>query len=117
MRVGCDIDGTYLSGFRTEEKDFVFITGRKTEDWGDTVRQLGTEHPLYLRPPWFPGDSPHWKAAMIQWLRIEKFYEDETGQAEVIARRCPDCQVVLIKAGQIVIDDYRQYLDQQKKAA
>jgi hypothetical protein len=103
-RIGCDLDGTYLSGFRPPESDYVFITGRKVDDWTRTVEQVGSDRPLYLRPLWFPGSSPHWKAAMIQWLRITKFYEDEPGQAQEIRRRCPDCRVVMVKNGQIVGD-------------
>lgn len=101
-RVGCDLDGTYLSGFRPPENEYVFITGRTTDDWINTVRQVGSDRPLYLRPTWFPGDSPHWKAAVIQWLRITKFYEDDSNQAREIRRICPQCEVVMVRDGVIV---------------
>lgn len=104
---GCDLDGTYLSGFRPSESEYVFVTGRKTSDWCNTVRQVGIDRPLYLRPTLFPGDSPHWKAAVIQWLGITKFYEDERGQASEIKRICPACQVVLVQDGKIIDEDFR----------
>lgn len=100
--IGCDIDGTYLSGFRPQEEDYVFISGRKTEDWENTVRQVGSDRPIYLRPPFFPGDSPHWKAAMIHAMQITKFYEDDVNQAKEIRRTCPLCLVVMVRDGQIV---------------
>lgn len=100
--VGCDLDGTYLSGFRPQEAEYVFITGRKSDDWKNTVKQVGADRPLYLRPIWFPGDSPHWKAAVIQWLHLTKFYEDDPNQAREIRRICPNCEVVMVRDGKIV---------------
>lgn len=102
VRVGCDLDGTYLSGFRPADADYVFVTGRTTGDWKNTVKQVGVERPLYLRPTGFPGDSPHWKAAVIQWLGLTKFYEDDEHQAAEIRRICPQCEVVMVKDGAIV---------------
>lgn len=100
--IGCDIDGVLTTGFRPEEADYVIISGRKTDDWPNTLELLGHDRRIYLRPIYFPGDSPHWKAAMIQWLKITKFYEDDLRQAREIRRICPECVVVLVKDGQVV---------------
>jgi hypothetical protein len=107
MSVGCDLDGTYLSGFRPPEAEYVFITGRLTDDWKNTVNQVGSDRPLYLRPTWFPGDSQHWKAMLIQSLKITRFYEDDIYQAKEIKRICPQCTVVIIANGVIVNPDFQ----------
>jgi len=106
--IGCDLDGTYLSGFRPAEENYIFVTGRKADDWANTIRQVGAERVLYLRPIWFHGDSPHWKAFIIQTMGIIKFYEDEPGQAREIKRICPTCQVVLVRDGKIVDEDFQR---------
>lgn len=104
---GCDLDGTYLSGFRPEETDYIFITGRKAPDWANTIRQVGIERLIYFRPIWFPGDSQHWKAMIIQQMKLTKFYEDDINQAREIKRTCPQCQVVIVKDGKIVDGDFQ----------
>jgi hypothetical protein len=101
--VGCDIDGVLTTGFRPEEPDYVIISGRKTDDWPNTLKDFGgLDRRIYLRPLHFPGDSPHWKAAMIQWLKITRFYEDDPGQAREIRRICPECVVMIVKDGKVV---------------
>lgn len=101
-QVGCDLDGVLADGFTPEEKDFAIISGRKTDDWERTCKQVGTSRPIYLRPPQFAGDSPHWKAAMIQAMGITKFYEDRPEQAAEIRRICPACVVHLVKDGKVI---------------
>lgn len=101
--IGCDIDGVLTTGFRPEEPDYVIISGRKTDHWPNTLKdfdRLGKR--IYLRPIFFPGDSPHWKAAMIQWLGITKFYEDDRNQAREIRRICPTCAVHLVRDGKVI---------------
>ena len=106
--IGCDIDGVLvdrngLTGFLPTEPDYVIISGRKTDDWPNTLASLGhLDKRIYLRPLRFPGDSPHWKAAMIGWLGIVKFYEDDPNQAREIRRICPGCAVHLVKDGRVV---------------
>jgi hypothetical protein len=90
------------TGFRPPEADYVILSGRLQADWKDTVAQIGTSRPIYLRPPYFPGTSQHWKAACIQWLGITKFYEDDEGQARDIRKFCPQCEVVMVKDGKVV---------------
>lgn len=102
--IGCDIDGVLVAKvpFVVPESDYVIISGRKTDDWPNTLKSLGHERRIYLRPVYFPGDSPHWKAAMIQWLGVTKFYDDDPNQAREIRRICPGCIIGLIKDGKIV---------------
>lgn len=106
ITTGCDLDGTFLSGFRPPESEYVFVTGRLITDWSITIRQIGAERPLFMRPVWFPGNSPHWKSMIIQTMKLVKFYEDDIGQAQEIKRCCPQCQVVIIQNGQIVNGDF-----------
>jgi hypothetical protein len=101
-QVGCDLDGVLADGFTPEEADFAIISGRHTDDWGRTLGQVGATRPIYLRPPHFAGDSPHWKAAMIQAMGITKFYEDDPNQAREIRRICPKCTVCLVRGGRVV---------------
>jgi hypothetical protein len=100
--IGCDIDGVLTTGFKPAEPDYVILSGRLQTDWKDTVKQIGVDRPIYLRPVSFPGTSQHWKAACIQWLGITKFYEDDEGQAKEIRRICPGCEVVMVRDGKIV---------------
>lgn len=101
-QVGCDLDGVLADGFVPPEADFAIVSGRKIDDWERTVKQVGTARPIYLRPPFFPGTSQHWKAHIIQCTGITRFYEDMRDQAEEIRRRCPACVVVLVNNGKIV---------------
>ncbi len=101
-RVGCDLDGVLADGFTPHEQDFAIISGRFTDDWDRTLSQVGTSRPIYLRPPYFAGDSPHWKAAIIQATGITKFYEDDANQAREIRRICPNCVVNLVRQGKVV---------------
>jgi hypothetical protein len=100
--VGCDLDGVLADGFTPPEPEFVIISGRQTDDWPRTIAQVGTSRPIYLRPPHFPGDSPHWKAAIIQACGITRFYEDLIDQATEIRRICPSCVVLLVRQGQVI---------------
>lgn len=101
-QVGCDMDGVLVDGFIPPESDFAIISGRHTDDWERTLRQAGTARPIYLRPPFFPGESGEWKAAMILALGITKFYEDMRDQAEVIRRCCRLCAVHMVKDGRVI---------------
>ena len=101
-QVGCDVDGVLADGFTPAETEFCVISGRQTDDWERTIRQVGTVQPIYLRPPSFPGEAGEWKAAIIMTTGITKFYEDMRDQAEVIRRICPQCQVHLVRNGRIV---------------
>lgn len=97
--VGCDIDGVATVGFRPDE-DFVFVSGRLTHEWARTIKELGTDHPIYLRP--FGADcdrveAANWKAKIVDWLKLTAFYEDDELQAGIIKGKCPDCDVVLVK--------------------
>lgn len=101
-QVGCDLDGVLVDGFTPPEADFTAISGRNIDDWERTIAQIGTLRPIYLKPPDFPGNSGVWKATMIRLLGIAKFYEDMPDQASQIKLICPDCEVVMVKGGQIV---------------
>jgi hypothetical protein len=101
-QVGCDLDGVLADGFMPPEAEFVIISGRHTDDWDRTLRQVGASRPIYLRPPNFPGDSPHWKAAMIQAMGITRYYEDRPEQAAEIRRVCPACVILLVENGKVI---------------
>lgn len=101
-QVGCDIDGVLADGFTPPEADFCAVSGRRTDDWLRTIGQIGTDRPIYLRPPNFPGEAGEWKAVVIMTTGITKFYEDTRKQAEVIRRICPQCEVHLVKHGKVI---------------
>lgn len=101
-QIGCDLDGVLADGFTPPEADFAVISGRHVDDWERTVRQVGAGRPIYLRPPFFPGTSEHWKSHIIQCTGITRFYEDRPEQAAEIRRCCPGCVVLLVKNGRVV---------------
>lgn len=100
--VGCDLDGVLADGFTPKEADFSILSGRHTDDWDRTIRQVGASRPIYLRPPLYPFESGEWKAEMIRVLGIRKFYEDDPNQARVIRKACPECHVHLVKDGRVI---------------
>ena len=103
---GYDIDGVLLEGIKPK-KPYVVISGRRTDWWKKTVREIGTNAPIYLRPITFGKRydatmSGMWKAIMITMFKVKKFYEDDDIQAGVIKDYCPDCKVVMVKEGKII---------------
>lgn len=104
--IACDIDGTYMSGFRPSERDYVFISNRLTDQWSRTIADVGTKRPIYLRPPEFEGEWHEWKVLLIRALKITKLYEDNPKEAVEIKRECPECRIVMVKDGQVVDEDF-----------
>ena len=98
-KVGCDIDGVLTTGFRPPEDEYVIISGRLVFEWKRTIEELGTEHPIYLRPFGEWNNSAHagyWKGTIIQHLGLDIFYEDEDAQADIIRKMNPKCEVRMI---------------------
>lgn len=97
--IGYDIDGVLTKGIKPK-KPYVVISGRVISLWDKTIKEIGNNAPIYLRPYGERGDrilSGIWKAEMINKFGITKFYEDEEIQADIIKRYCPNCEVLIIK--------------------
>ena len=95
---GYDIDGVLTKKVKPE-KPYVVISGRTIDEWDKTIKQIGTDTPIYLRPYGKFGDvilAGIWKAEMITRFKIDKFYEDDKRQAEIISKYCPWCEIIII---------------------
>jgi hydroxymethylpyrimidine pyrophosphatase-like HAD family hydrolase len=95
---GYDIDGVLTAGIKPK-KPYVIISGRTYREWRRTLKEIGTDAPIYLRPYGKGYDcsvSGFWKAEIIMRLGIKKFYEDQIEQAEVIKMYCPDCKIIMV---------------------
>ena len=93
---GYDVDGVLTAGVKPE-KPYVVISGRTIDEWDKTVKEIGIEAPIYLRPNGEYGDhllEGIWKAEMITKLGVTEFHEDVEIQYEIIKRYCPNCKVI-----------------------
>lgn len=105
MLRGYDIDGVITAGIKPE-KPCILITARSLASWDETIREIGTEIPIFLSPYGEPGynrNTAKWKAQVINLLGVAEFYEDSTAQADYLRVNCPDCTVRLVKNGRVVL--------------
>lgn len=101
---GYDIDGVLNRGL-IPEKPYIVISGRTVIEWDRTVKQIGINAPIYLRPYGKQNDrilAGIWKAEMITKFNIMKFYEDDNRQADIIRRYCPNCEIIMVRKGKII---------------
>lgn len=102
MLIGSDIDGVLSTGWRPSESEYVIVSGRTLDEWGRTIKELGVEHPIFLRPYGVPCDrqaAGEWKSLIVSKMGITKFYEDDEVQASIIRENNPGCEVVIIGVG------------------
>ena len=95
---GYDIDGV-LTKKIIPEKPYIVISGRTVDEWDRTVKQIGIDAPIYLRPYGRHVDvllAGIWKAEMITRFGIKKFHEDDQRQIDIISRYCPNCEIIKI---------------------
>lgn len=95
---GYDLDG--VMGKIKPKKPYVIISGRLYDEWGKTIKEVGTDVPIYLRPSGKWGDEISaglWKAEMINKLDITEYYEDSFVQIQIIQGNCPNCKVIKIR--------------------
>lgn len=101
VKVGYDIDGVLTNGF-IREKPYVLITGRTINQWEDTIYDFGHLHcPVYLRPFGLPEDqkaAAEWKMNMINWIGLDKYYEDNPEIVRYLKRNCPHTTIVQVNA-------------------
>lgn len=98
---GYDIDGVLTAGVKPQG-DYVVISGRLRSSWSNTVKEIGTTAPIYLRP--FGEYDDHyaagkWKGMLIEYLGVGVFYEDVPLQASIIKTISPKCKVILVVDG------------------
>lgn len=102
---GYDIDGVATRGVRPKPEDAaLYVSGRKTDAFERTIRELGSRHPIYLRPASMgpDGSEQHggqWKAAVINLHGVERFYDDSPVCVAIIRASCPGCEVILVVDG------------------
>ncbi len=97
---GYDIDGVLIPQKVRPQKPYIIITGRKYEEWDRTIKQIGTEAPIYMRPYGEHGDqllAGKWKAEMINKLGIKIFYEDDPVQIKIIQENCLNVKIIQVK--------------------
>ena len=99
---GYDFDGVITAGLIPREHD-VIITGRSfcmAKETYEILNDLGIKNPVYFNPQ-HRGDSTRessgeWKSLMISKLLIDKFFEDDPVQANVIKKNNPNVTLVYI---------------------
>ena len=98
MLVGFDIDGVLTNGTELPERAVV-ISGRTFAEYDEFAKQIAQRVPTYIRGIGRMGDRQHageFKSLMIQTLGVDRFYEDDPLQANIIKARVPTCDVVLV---------------------
>ncbi len=93
---GYDIDGVLVPRRVVPLAPYVVISGRLYTEWERTIKEIGMDVPIYLRPHGIHGDrcqAGYWKASMSRRLGITDFFEDDAYQAEIIRGLCPECRV------------------------
>ncbi len=97
--IGYDIDGVLVPRRVWPCQTYVVISGRLWTEWCRTVKEIGTDAPIYLRPHGRNGDrhgAGLWKANMIGKLGVTDFFEDDAYQAEIIQQSCPGCTIHMV---------------------
>ena len=91
---GYDIDGVLSKGI-VPIQPYVVISGRHRKKWNETIKLIGTNAPIYLRPTY---DVPTgiWKGQMIKDLGVTEFYEDTKHQAIEIRKLNPTVKIVKV---------------------
>lgn len=95
---GYDIDGVLTAGFTPEPGDVV-ISGRTFAEYDDVAKRAAQICPVYIRGKGEYGDVVHagqFKAAMILALGVDRFYEDDPDQIEIIRSFVPTCELVQV---------------------
>jgi len=103
MLRGYDIDGVLAAGVKPK-KPYVVISGRVFSSWNQTIKDIGTDAPIYLRPFGDYGshhDAGKWKGMMIAYLGVDEFYEDVPLQATIIKAIVPNCKVIMVIDGKV----------------
>lgn len=97
---GFDFNGVVDTGRMKPSINDVIITGntdvKSTLDWLSINR---IQCAVYFPSPTIKRGSTAaavWKIMMITLLGVDKFYEDDTDQVELIQAACPGCEVVRV---------------------
>ena len=92
-----DFDGTLNAGVEPT-MPYCVISGRTWDEYGDDITAYAELVPVYIRGSGEVTDIDHianFKSAMINLLGIEKFYENNPTEADII-RSQTDCEVILV---------------------
>lgn len=100
MRTGWDIDGVMTSPVFDPQPGDVVISGRTFSEYDWVCKGLAAMMPVYVRGTGAYGDrvaAADFKIEMIQRLEVDRFYEDDPYQADIIAEHCPGVEVVRVE--------------------
>ena len=100
---GFDFNGIVDTGKFIPSIEDVIITGN-TIPMADSVLSWLKEHNIQCAVyfmPYLDGANniliaAIWKVEMIQKLKLDKFYEDNVTQYEIIKKCCSDCEVIKV---------------------
>lgn len=95
--IGTDFDGTLNAGLDIQPP-YAIISGRTFDEYDKEIASHASKTPTYIRGVGEPTDMEHiadFKSVMIKLLGITKFYENNSAEADIIKKQCPDCDVVL----------------------
>lgn len=99
-----DIDGVITLGISPRPGD-VIITGRSIEESTETLEMLrdyGIPNIVYFNPLPYEQKtreaSGHWKARVIAAIGVERHFEDDPIQAEIVRAKNPDVEVIMVTA-------------------
>lgn len=108
-----DLDGVISIGIRPGPDD-VIITGRSAEEYKETYKWLhdrGIHNPVFFSPVPFDSKtrliSGIHKSNMIRILGIERHFEDDPVQADVI-RKMTKCYVVEVTSDLVNLENERK---------
>ena len=92
---GYDIDGVLTANIKPIEP-FVVISGRTLSEYNSFAKTAASIAPVYIRCIGAVGDrkeAANFKAMMINYLKVQEFYEDDQVQIDIIKQRCPNCKI------------------------
>ncbi len=95
---GYDLDGVLVNGVEPEDP-YVIISGRL---WDEGAPDMGSALSVALRGVGSSGDvedAGRFKATMINLWKVDRYFEDDLTQVEIIRSMCPECEVVHVRWG------------------
>lgn len=98
---GYDIDGVLLKHDGTEpvvpEEPFIIISGRTWAEYDGICKSMAQSAAVYIRGTGKFDDregASRFKVAMIKYLGVTTYHEDDPVQAQIIRENCPHIVVV-----------------------
>lgn len=96
---GYDIDGVMTKNIKVKFP-YIIISGRTFRHYDAFVKQLAQNVPVYIRGIGEVEDwqlAGHFKASIINLMKVTEYYEDEPLQADIIKANCLNCKVIMVE--------------------